>query len=87
MSYLIDTLVPGTRKTYQEILVLCLRDYVIEQQIPYTKIKWANVVNFIRVIFNLYSFQNVSFPFYRRFILKLGMAKLLLKLARGLKPT
>ena len=46
----IDTLVPGTRKTYQEILVEGLRDYSIEKQIHHTKVTWSNVVGFIRVI-------------------------------------
>ena len=45
----LGSLVPGTRKTYQELLVYGIRDYIIEKQIPYPKLKWASVVNFIKV--------------------------------------
>ena len=45
----LGSLVPGTRKTYHELLVYGIRDYIIEKQIPYPKLKWASVVNFIKV--------------------------------------
>ena len=46
----LGTVVPGTRKTYQEVIIYGLRDFIVEKQIPYSKVKWASVVTFIRVI-------------------------------------
>lgn len=46
-----ETLVTGTRKSYQEIMIEGLRDYIIQEQIHYSSVNWSRVVIFIQEVY------------------------------------